>query len=263
MPESLSFEHAAGFYDATRAVSPEAGAAVADAMVRVLRGVGADRLLEIGTGTGRIARPLAERGVRVCGIDISRAMMAKFREQLPPSAVPPDLMLADATRLPFAADTFRAVLAVHVFHLVSDWRAAVRELQRVLTPGGLLIEYYADSDFGGLEAANEKWRELIAARGFQRRPQAEPEEIDADLEAIGAGQRIETVYEEEVTRTPTMDLDDTLRHIHSWSWEIPDELLRDCRPDWDTWANEFYDGDLDKPFTATVSHKLELWTFPE
>jgi SAM-dependent methyltransferase len=49
------------------------------------------------------------------------------------------LAQADATRLPFAAGTFGSVLAVHVLHLIPDWRVAVDEAVRVLRPGGALV----------------------------------------------------------------------------------------------------------------------------
>src|SRR5258708_20024160 len=54
--------------------------AVVDAAVDVLAGLaGGGRALELGIGTGRIALPLAGRGVPVHGIDLSRAMVARLR----------------------------------------------------------------------------------------------------------------------------------------------------------------------------------------
>jgi SAM-dependent methyltransferase len=52
---------------------------------------------------------------------------------------PVPLAQADATRLPFAAGAFGSVLAVHVLHLIPDWRVAVDEAVRVLRPGGALV----------------------------------------------------------------------------------------------------------------------------
>ncbi len=53
---------------------------VVDAVVEVLAGLaGGGRALELGIGTGRIALPLARRGVAVQGIDLSRAMVARLR----------------------------------------------------------------------------------------------------------------------------------------------------------------------------------------
>jgi SAM-dependent methyltransferase len=54
-------------------------------------------------------------------------------------ARPFPLLQADATRLPLADKVFGCALAVHVLHLIPDWRAAVDEAMRVLRPGGVLV----------------------------------------------------------------------------------------------------------------------------
>ena len=72
-------ERVAAIYDADEEMfAPE----VVDPAVDFLAGLaGAGRALEFGIGTGRIALPLAARGVPVHGIDMSRAMVAKLREK--------------------------------------------------------------------------------------------------------------------------------------------------------------------------------------
>jgi SAM-dependent methyltransferase len=71
-------EHVAASYDEAYADMFEPG--VVDAVVGVLAGLaGGGRALELGIGTGRIALPLARRGVAVHGIDLSRAMVARLR----------------------------------------------------------------------------------------------------------------------------------------------------------------------------------------
>jgi SAM-dependent methyltransferase len=65
-------------YDESLADMCEPG--VVDAVVEVLAGLaGGGHALELGIGTGRIALPLARRGVAVHGIDLSRAMVARLR----------------------------------------------------------------------------------------------------------------------------------------------------------------------------------------
>jgi SAM-dependent methyltransferase len=58
--------------------SPEVLEPTVDLLAELARG---GRALELGIGTGRVALPLAERGVEVSGIDLSRAMVAKLREK--------------------------------------------------------------------------------------------------------------------------------------------------------------------------------------
>jgi SAM-dependent methyltransferase len=67
---SVYDEHAADMFDP----------AVVGPVVELLAGLAVEgRALEFGVGTGRIALPLAERGVRVSGIDNSEAMVARYR----------------------------------------------------------------------------------------------------------------------------------------------------------------------------------------
>jgi SAM-dependent methyltransferase len=71
-------EPAAARYDESTAGMSEPG--VVEAAVSLLAGLaGGGQALELGIGTGRIALPLARRGVRVQGIDLSRAMVARLR----------------------------------------------------------------------------------------------------------------------------------------------------------------------------------------
>src|SRR5689334_20211530 len=65
-----------------------------DPVVDLLAGLAGDgAALELGIGTGRIAVPLARRGVRVHGIDLSRAMVARLRDK--PGAEEIDVGIGD------------------------------------------------------------------------------------------------------------------------------------------------------------------------
>jgi SAM-dependent methyltransferase len=134
--ESVNFDRAAGYYDATRAL-PETTMAQFTALLAAEL---AERqpCLEIGVGTGRFALPLRGAGIAIAGTDISGAMLRRLAANAGGDRAFP-LAQADATRLPFAAGTFGSVLAVHVLHLIPDWRVAVDEAVRVLRPGGVLV----------------------------------------------------------------------------------------------------------------------------
>ncbi len=76
--EGFFGERVASFYDERSAGMSDP--AVVGPVVEMLAGfAGEGGALELGIGTGRIARPLAERGVRVAGIDNSDAMLARLR----------------------------------------------------------------------------------------------------------------------------------------------------------------------------------------
>jgi len=269
---SLSFDHAADFYDATRALPADVAAKLTEAILHELAEARADRLLEVGVGTGRIARPLLQRSIKVCGVDIAPRMMSRLRDQLTPAHTTPDLLLADATRLPFRGGAFPAVLFVHVLHLIPNWRDAVAEMRRLLAPGGVVLSHWDQtagssdwgvaSPLGDWDVAAEWWKEALAKHGFQRgRKRAGILAItEAFLEAGGEA-RLATVAEREELSTVAEELELTRNRIHSWNWEIPDDLFHDLVPQHERWALEHF-GSPDRVLRRMVEYKLQVWTFP-
>ncbi len=138
MTLSIAFDQIAAVYDAQRAHPPEVAAAVGRAVAA--EAGEAARVLELGVGTGRIALPTVAAGCRVVGIDVSHAMLAVAHGRAQAADLPLTLLQADAQRLPFHDGAFAAVLAVHVLHLLADWRQGLSELRRVIAPGGAIIQ---------------------------------------------------------------------------------------------------------------------------
>ena len=161
--DSVNFDRAVGYYDATRALPA--------ATMEQLTGLLATELgsrqpcLEIGVGTGRFALPLHAAGISMTGTDISGQMLRRLAANAG-GISPFPLAQADATRLPFAAETFGSVLAVHVLHLVPDWRVAVDEAVRVLRPGGALVASFpTDNRAAGAAADAAAARRRMAGPG--------------------------------------------------------------------------------------------------
>ena len=95
------------------------------------------RILDAGCGAGQLFAALRERGAIVTGIDASTGMLEEARRRLGDDA---DLQVADlASPLPFPDDAFDDVIASLVLHYLEDWEPTLREMRRVLTPGGRLI----------------------------------------------------------------------------------------------------------------------------
>jgi SAM-dependent methyltransferase len=92
------------------------------------------RTLDVGCGEGRLARDLAALGHDVVAVDSSPTMLAAAREVAPDM----ELRLADAVELPFADESFGLVVAFMSLQDVDDLVDAVREVARVLAPGGRL-----------------------------------------------------------------------------------------------------------------------------
>lgn len=107
-----------------------------------------DSVLDVGCGTGTLAL-LAKRQVGpdalVAGIDASAEMVARAARKAHKAGLPVRFEQASADRLPFADDQFDAVLCTATMHhLPRGMRVdAVREMRRVLKPGGrvLLVDF--------------------------------------------------------------------------------------------------------------------------
>ena len=103
------------------------------------------RLLDVGTGTGTLALRALERwpGVRVTGVDASAAMLAlaedAARGRLPAARLSRfERVTAVADALPFDDASFDVAISSFVLQLVPSRSAALREIRRVLRPGGRL-----------------------------------------------------------------------------------------------------------------------------
>jgi SAM-dependent methyltransferase len=97
-----------------------------------------DRVLDLGCGTGIVARLLRDRlgaGTRLTGVDASAEMIAHARTLAPEI----DWREANAMKLPFADASFELVASQQMLQFVPDPAAALREIRRVLAPGGRLV----------------------------------------------------------------------------------------------------------------------------
>lgn len=252
---SLSFDRAASFYDATRALRPEVAGRLTDALEREVRAVGG-RVLEPGTGTGRIARPLAERGIRVTGLDIAPKMLEQFSAQMTAAQTPADLLIGDARRLPFQDASFPAVMACHLLHLIPEWRTAVSEMRRVLSPAGVILHHgEGESDRNRSPMITAKIDELLAARGFRRRHRPEVEEIREGFRAEGGRLRTVIIAEWDDNGTLKQHLVESRSRVHSWTWEIPESIFYDMMDEFEAWAR------ANVPDERHVLYELDVWGF--
>ena len=102
-----------------------------------------DRVLDLGCGTGELARTLAAAGLRVAGCDISQQMLARAGRAY--GAGDPDgcarwVRLTPGWRsLPFTSAVFDVVVAASVLEYMAEPAVMLRECARVLRPGGVIL----------------------------------------------------------------------------------------------------------------------------
>ncbi|MEA2318081.1 MAG: hypothetical protein QOD44_2270 [Solirubrobacteraceae bacterium] len=139
MPEDHFGERVAERYDEWDAASSVP--AVVDPIVDLLAGLaGGGPALELGIGTGRIALPLARRGVRVQGIDLSAAMVARLRAK--PGAEAIEVSIGDfATTRVDGTFSLAYLLINTIMNLTSQEEqvACFRNVAAHLRPGGCFV----------------------------------------------------------------------------------------------------------------------------
>lgn len=135
------------------------------------------RALDVGSGAGVTLELLADRGVVAIGVDYG-AVLANQAARCAPTAV------GDGEALPFGTGSFDLVTMECVLSALPDKPAALREVRRVLAPGGTLVlsdmtvlrplpepldSLLAWVACAGGALSGSEYRELLAAHGFEVR----------------------------------------------------------------------------------------------
>jgi len=106
-------------------------------VTHILDAASGDLILDIGSGTSSYPLMLAKQGTRVIAVELeaARAQWQQDKARSLKLAVLP--VVADATALPFAANTFRRITSVSAIEHIPDDRAVGAEMGRVLQPNGI------------------------------------------------------------------------------------------------------------------------------
>ncbi len=136
---SDKFRRQGADWDEMRALALPADAVEAR-LLELLPAGGLGRVLDVGTGTGRLLELLAPRISSGLGVDASRTMLALARVRLAGADYAHcGVRLADMYALPLPDDGFDLVVLQMVLHYAEDPAQAVAEARRVLAPGGRLV----------------------------------------------------------------------------------------------------------------------------
>lgn len=124
-----------------------------------LLGPGSGTCLEIGCGTGAYAAQVRDLGWTPVGVDLSAGMLAYARGRLP-------IARGDAGRLPVRDGSLEAVVAVMVHTDMPDYPAVLREVARVLRPGGRFVHVGVHPAFCGGFADRGDPRAVVIRPGY-------------------------------------------------------------------------------------------------
>jgi ubiquinone/menaquinone biosynthesis C-methylase UbiE len=223
MEESVAFDRAAEYYDATRGYTPEGEQAEVGILADELRGRG--RVLEVGVGTGQVALPLHAAGIPLVGLDLARPMMDRLIEKADGRS-PFPLVQGDATRMPFADGVFGAVYMRWVLHLIPDWRAVLMESVRVVLRGGVVVVLPGAAGRGTSPQAeiHARFAELTGSpfepTGLGWSGYAQ---LDEEMSDLGASPRALPTFIDVERDDLVSFLDNLSRRRFSWTWRIEDD----------------------------------------
>lgn len=124
------------------------------------------RVLEVGLGYGTVGQHLLDHGAEYFGLDIAAAPVELMRTRVAWMDGPTErIVRGSALAIPWADETFDAVVSIGCLHHVGDIAGGVRELHRVLRPGGTaLVMLYNSRSFRQLAIASRLRRRLPAAQ---------------------------------------------------------------------------------------------------
>lgn len=172
---ALLYDWTAGRYDRIKRYHPEDEEwFLARPLCKALASVERPLILDVATGTGRLAEALLrvpEFDGYIVGLDLSRGMLAQAQRKLAAFAERTLWVWADAMELPFDSDVFDVVACLEALEFMPNPAQAVQEMVRVLRPGGLFL---ATNRVGpervflpGRTYSEDRFRALLEAAGLQ------------------------------------------------------------------------------------------------
>jgi ubiquinone/menaquinone biosynthesis C-methylase UbiE len=116
--------------------------AIRDRIVELAQPRSDDRVVDLGAGTGLLARALAPRVREIVAVDISERMLERLDDAAVADGIHNiDVLVADLRRLPLEDETATLVVSNYAFHHLDDpgKELALAEARRILRPGGRLV----------------------------------------------------------------------------------------------------------------------------
>lgn len=208
----VSFDRIADSYDESRGYPDIVTEDILRVMSTVLSRDGT--ILDLGTGTGRLARPLQGRGFDIVGLDIAERMLKKAQGK---GIV--NLLRGDACFMPFRDQVFDTTLSVHVLHLIPNWRIALKEIARVTRSSLVsLISDKGRSPAQEIRRAYERFCEEVGC------PVCPPGLRERELQEMLSPDHVKRV----VVNIHSLDVQGIIERLDnrllSTQWAIPDDV---------------------------------------
>jgi ubiquinone/menaquinone biosynthesis C-methylase UbiE len=191
-------------------------------------------VLDVGCGQGIDLVRYARAGANVTGVDLTPRHVELARTHLEVSGLSGTVAQGDAERLPFADDSFDRVSSNGVLHHTPDIEAALREIRRVLRPGGeaRIIVYNRSS--------LHYWIAQVVDSGLMQRKLFTERSMEGVLRHVehstsGEGRPLVRVYSPRKVRRLLADagfagVESRVRHFHAGDTFVTDWLERYLAP---------------------------------
>lgn len=154
-----------------------------EAVFDIAGSLGGRRVLDVGAGDGTYALEAASRGAHVTALDVDQEMLDAARARAARRGIPLELHAGRAEALPFSDAELDLVLAVTVLCFVPDAPAAIREMARVLAPGGRLV--LGELNRRSVWAAQRRLRGWLGSESWRRAHFWSPTELEKLVRAAG------------------------------------------------------------------------------
>jgi SAM-dependent methyltransferase len=220
--------------------------------------------LEVGTGSGRVTRPLREalaaEGACLIGVDLSHAKLGRLAAQTRENPI--NLVQADACGLPFPTAHLDAIITIRVLHLIAQPELALQEFRRLLKPDGAYLQLEEITDDGSVRLQmRTRWQELLRKSSLpQRHGGRSDASIDAILQGIGARGTALQLAQAHHHTTAGREIERIALRVQDGAWRVPAELLPGLLAELRAWAEAEYRS-LERELSYDEIAVLHVWRF--
>lgn len=217
---ATQFDRISHIYDETR--EPLKKSAV-DKIKNVFLRDGCSSIIEVGVGTGRVAKPLQEMGFEIVGLDISKGMLLKAREKGVLR-----LVLADAGYLPMEEKSFDAAILAHVLQIFENPGEVFGKIFGVVKKDVVALIRKRDDtladDSSGNSVMKQFFAQVSAKMGYTL-PVHDWRRKETEFLAAVPPHELVTVQDEVIETTVGERLSLFEKRAFRYSLDIPDEVL--------------------------------------